>query len=375
MGFWMQSVALGWVVLTLTNSEFHLGLLGFSSGIPQFCFALAGGLIADRVDRYRLLIANRLVITILVLVLATLIALERVQFWHILVISFLLGTVAAVNIPTFQAFVAHLVPREHLPNAVALNAVGLNVTRVVGPSLAGILIAAVGAAGAIVLQAAGSAWALLLALQMRFPEGGRSGGARHRGQLKEIFDYVRGHETISGLLAMEAVATLCAVPYTFFLPAFAKGVFGLDATGLALLSTAIGAGAALGAVHIAWTGNSHRLGPRLIMNGLAFAVALIVFGLSRWLWLSLMALFVAGLAAATYFATNNTILQLAVPDRLRGRASSLLTMIWGLVPFGSLTMGTLAQYVGVGAVVAGGGFAMFGLVLLVLRVRPGLREA
>jgi MFS family permease len=347
IGMWMQTVAQGWLVVTLTNSSFLVGLVGFFAMAPNLLFGLFGGVLADRVDKRRILMTTQTVSAALVAVLATLIATGRVQLWHVMAISFGAGTMMALGSPAWQAIVPELVGKERLLNAIALNSTQFNLTRVIGPSLGGVMIRFIGVAGSYYANAL-SYLVFLAALRKMRPQhalpikqGEQEGVFR---SLHRALRYAWNRRIIRTALMLAAAQTLFLYPYVTLLPLFAKNVLGMGASGYALLLSMAGAGALLGALTLAFRGEVRRKGRLMLVAQVVFAVAVAAFALSRTPELSMLALFFVGWALVTFLATGNTLLQTLVPDELRGRVMSIWMLAgFGFMPIGSLQAGAVAS--------------------------------
>ncbi|RIK46547.1 MAG: MFS transporter, partial [Chloroflexi bacterium] len=280
-GQWMQQVALGWLVLDLTGSATYLGLVGFARGIPMLFMSLPAGVLADRMDRRKLLLVAQLVAAALAVILAVLVVTGLVRPWHVLVTSFLSGSAMAFVFPVRQALVPSLVPREHLANAVALNSAGQNSTRVLGPSLAGVLISAIGTAGCFFLQAGSLIWAAVLSA--RLPKRPRSNQARTaRSNVRDGLRFIASSPTLTALIGLAAIPTVLAMPFQQMLPVFATDVLRTGSTGLGLLMAASGVGALVGSLAYAAVGKVGNEGMVLIGTAGAFGLALCLFAASSW---------------------------------------------------------------------------------------------
>lgn len=372
-GQWMQQVALGWLVLDLTGSATYLGMVGFARGIPMLFMSLPAGVLADRVDRRKLLLVAQLAAACMALVLAVLVVTGLVRPWHVLVTSFLSGTAMAFIFPVRQALAPSLVPRENLANAVALNSAGQNSTRVVGPSLAGVLISLIGTAGCFFLQAGSLVWAAVLSSLL--PKRPRSAAARASGSnLRDGLRYISANPTLAALIGLAAAPTVLAMPFQQMLPVFATDVLHTGAAGLGLLMAASGVGALLGSLAYAAVGRLGNEGMALIGSASGFGLALCLFAASSWVPLSFVLVAVASGISAFYMAMNNTLIQMSVSDEMRGRVMAVYLMTWGLMPFGTLPMGALADAFGAPWAVAIGGMASTALVLVIALRIPSLRS-
>ena len=376
LGQWMQQVAIGWLVLELTDSSTFLGLVGFARGLPMLLLALPAGVLADRIDRRILLMWFQAGGAFVAVALTALVFLDWIEPWHIIVLSVLGGGVMAFIAPTRQAVVPGVVPRNLMANAIAMNSAGQNATRVVGPSLAGILISAFGTAVCFLAQALGFIWALVMSFQLRVPPVSQ---ARIRAGIREnITDglsYIRGSATLSGLMVMAAVPILLAQPYIQMMPVFARDVLHVGSSGLGLLMAANGFGALAGALLYGAIGDRIRQQGRFqIVTAAGFGVALALFAVSPWFLLSLLLVGVTGAISSIYMAANNTIIQMTVTDEYRGRVMSVYMMTWGMMPFGTLPMGILSDLFGAPLAVAGQALLSTLVVLLVAYRLPRLRS-
>lgn len=345
IGTWMQGTALQWLVYRLTGSSFRLGLLTFASFLPVLVLSPIAGVLVDRVDRRRLVAACQTAFLLQAAVLAGLTFSGIIQYWQIVGLAFLLGIANAFEMPARQAFVVELVGREDLMNAIALNSSVFNGARIVGPALAGIIVASVGEAAAFGLNSASYLAVILGLLAMRLRPPARAMTDRHPvEQLAEGLRYVAGHETIRSLIFMVAVLSFFGMPYIPLIPVFAGNVLDGGAEVLGLLLSAMGAGALAAALSLAVLGGFRRKGWLVTAATLIFAVLVATFALSRWLPLSMLALAGAGWAQITQLATTNTLLQTHVDDALRGRVMGTFTwMLGGMFPLGALLLGYLAQ--------------------------------
>lgn len=375
MGQWMQQVAIGWLVLDLTDSPAFLGLVGFARGLPMLFLALPAGVLADRVDRRKLLMVFQAVGALVAVVLAALVVFDSIKPWHVIVLSILGGGVMAFIAPTRQALVPGVVPRELMANAIAMNSAGQNATRIVGPSLAGVLISAVGTAICFVAQAIGFIWAFIMSFQLRVPPAVQTGArASVRENITDGLSYIRGSSTLSGLMVMAAIPILLAQPYIQMMPVFARDVLDAGSAGLGLLMAANGAGALVGV--LLYGAYGHRIrqqGLFQIATAAGFGVLLAMFAVSPWFSLSLLLVALTGAVSSVYMAANNTIIQLTVDDAYRGRVMSVYMMTWGMMPFGTLPMGILAGVFGAPLAVAGQALFSSLVVIFVAYRLPRLR--
>lgn len=369
-GTWMQNVAQAWLVYRLTGSSAMLGLVAFCSLIPVLLFALYGGVLADRYNRRWLLFGAHSLAMLQALTLAVLTLTGAVQAWHVVVLALLLGFVHAVEMPARHSLVAQMVPRSDLSNAVALNSSAFNVARFLGPSLAGILVAAVGEGWVFAVNAVSFSAILgaLLAMRMAPPthDGPRAGA---RSYIREALRFASGQPHIRAGLLLVSVMSMVAAATTVLMPVFAKQEFGGGSETLGLLLGAMGLGSLFGALRLAQrtehTGIDRIIGGAGVVAGLS----LLVFAWLDAPTLGLLVLAVAGFCHTTLVASTNAMIQLVVEDRLRGRVMSLFsTLFIGLMPIGSLTAGAVADVLGAPATLLGFGvLALLAGVLYLMR--------
>jgi len=374
IGSWMQNVAQGWLVLTLTNSPFWLGVVGFAQQVPALFFSLPGGIIADRAGRRKLLMATQTAMMLLALLLAVLVSLQWITVERIVVIAFFAGTTMALNAPSYQAAIRDLVEQEDTLNAIALNSIQFNLSRVLGPSLAGLTIAGLSIETCFYLNALSYVPLLYVLSRTRFPEREEREANSWRADLAEGFRYVRSNRTILLLIVIVAMVSMFGLPYIVMMPEFAKNVLHVGPKGLGYLMGAAGLGALLGGVHLASMKPHRRRGPLVLFSATLFFTAILLFCLSQHPALSMFLLAVAGGAVVGSVATVNSLIQTLVPDEIRGRVLSMHTMAFlGFTPVGSLLIGSLAEFWGAPtALAASSGFAlvlMAGIALTAGNVR------
>ena len=377
-GTWMQAVAQSWLVYRLTGSAVLLGLVGFSGQIPILLLAPFGGIVADRYARHRILVATQAASMILAFVLAALVLTKHIQVWHIFLIAALLGLVNAVDIPTRQSFVMNMVGRNDLANAIALNSSMFNGARIVGPALAGILVAAIGEGWCFFANAVSYIAVVAGLLMMRMEPQPRPHAIESAlAGIAKGFDYVRRTKPVLALLLLLGGISIMGMPYTVLMPIFADQILHGGVRGLGLLIGASGIGAFLGAIVLATRKNTLGLGKWIALAAGGFGTCLMLFSLSRLFWLSLSLLVPVGFFMMVAAASLNTMIQTIVPDNLRGRVMALHTMMFmGMAPFGALLAGVLAHYFGAPVTVALGGAMCVGTALAFRRQLPALqREA
>jgi MFS family permease len=378
VGTWMQSVAMSWLVYRLTGSALMLGVVGFASQFPAFLIAPFAGVLADRWSRHRMVLATQLASMAQATLLAALVLTGIAEVWHIIALAAVLGVVAGFDIPARQALLVELVEGpEDLANAIALNSSMFNAARLVGPAIAGIVIALTGEAPIFVLNALSYTaiiWALFaIGLPPRRPLQARRAIL---SQLGEGVRYVAGFAPLRAILTLLAVVSLVGMPYIVLLPVFATEVLGGGAETLGFLMSAAGAGALAGALHLAGRRSVRGLGRVIVRAGALFGAGLITFAFSPWTHLSVLLLFVTGYGMMVMTAACNTVLQTVSDNDKRGRVMSFYTMAFmGMAPFGSLVAGALASRVGAPVTVAAGGAACLVTAALFARSVPRLREA
>jgi len=385
VGTWMQRIALGWLIYRLTDSAFLLGLVGFAGQIPTFLLAPVAGVLADRYDRHRMLLLTQTLAMVQALVLAALVLTGHVAVWHLVVLAVALGAINGFDMPTRQSFMVEMVDdRADLGNAIVLNSTMVNGARLVGPTVAGLLVAAAGEGVCFLVNGLSylAVIASLLAMRTVPRSGPRARGAVWRG-LAEGLRYAARFEPIWALLALLAVFSLTGLPYAVLMPVFARDILHGGPDALGFLMGAAGVGALVGAVNLAARRSVVGLGRVLGLAAAVFGGGLLGMAWSRTLWLSLPLMSLMGYGQMILFSASNTLLQTMVDDPMRGRVMSFYTMsVMGFVPVGNLVAGSLATRFGapvtvtVGAVIFLAGAAVFIHRLPVLRekVRPVLVE-
>jgi MFS family permease len=357
VGTWMQNIAQGWLVLELTNSPFWVGLVSALGSLPILLVSLPAGVFVDRVHKHRLIILTQTLSLLQALVLAILLWTHRVALWQVAVIAVFLGTVNAFDTPARQAFIIELVGREDLGNAIALNSSAFNTARVVGPSIAGLLISAVGLAWCYFLNAVSYVAVIWGLVAMRLPPWRRP---EHPGttwaQFREGARFVWADRRVLALVGMMAIISVFGFPFLVLMPVFARDVLKVGASGLGFLSASVGVGAVAAALGLAALGPRVRRGGILVWTGPVLGVALVAFALTRWFPLALPVLAVAGGAMILNNAVTNTLLQTLAPDALRGRVMGFFAFVFlGMAPFGAFQAGWLAEHIGAPEAVALGG--------------------
>ena len=379
IGTWMDQVAEAWLVYRLTGSALLLGTVAFASQIPVFLLAPIGGALADRYDRRRILVATQSSMMLLTFILAWLTLSHRVQIWHVVTLAALTGVVNALDLPARQAFVVDMVSRADLVNAIALNSSMFNGARVIGPALAGIVVAAIGEGWCFFANGISFIAVIvgLLLMKMERPRLAIEGSPLEN--ILEGFRFVAQTGPIRALMLLLGLVSFTAMPYAVLMPVFADQILHGGPTALGLLMGSSGVGALCGALALAMRKSVQGLGTWVAVSCAGFGTALLLFSFSRSMWLSAALLVPAGFSMMIQMASSNTLIQSMVPDRLRGRVMSVYAMTFmGMAPLGSLLAGSLAHNLGAPWTVAMGGvIAIAGAMVFAFRLpihRPVARE-
>jgi MFS family permease len=375
-GTWMQSLAQGWLVYRLTHSAVLLGTVGFAGQIPVLFFGPLAGIIADRHRRHRIVIATQAAMMCQALLMAILTLTRVITVSEIFVLAIFLGVCNAFDIPARQSFLVEMVGEEDLMNAIALNSSIFNSARIVGPAVAGILVAALGEGMCFLINGLSfiAVIAGLLMMRVNTPRSNSKGAGKWE-QFREGVDYTRKNVAIRSLLLLLGVVSLLGMSYMVLMPIFADRVLHSGSAGLGWLMTSAGFGALLAALSLARRKNVLGLDRVVAQASAGFGVSLVLFGFSRSLGLSLTLLVPAGFCIMVQMAATNTLVQSIVSDPMRGRVMGLYTMMFlGVAPFGSLLAGFLAQRYSAPFAVIFGGLActlsasVFGLRLRHLKI-------
>jgi MFS family permease len=370
-GSWMTTTAQGWLVYQLTGSKALLGLVAAAASAPMLFFATWGGWVADRYPKRSVIVMTQVCSMLLSLTLATLVWTNIVQPWHIIVLAVLGGINMAFDMPARQSFVIEMTSREDLMNAISLNSSAFNCARIVGPSIAGFLMANVGIAMCFLIDGISFIPVIAGLLLMRLPKRptqieSESGPL---GQALEGFRYVFQHRRVLTILSLFTVVGIFGWSYSVLMPAFARDVLHLGANGFGLLMAGSGVGALLGALTVASAG--HILPTRTMALGgvWIFSAALILFAFNKNLYLAVLLLALVGFGIVLYFSTSNTVLQSIVPDEMRGRVMGIWALIFGgMIPLGSLEAGILADFIGAPSTMAIGALICALAAFVTLRV-------
>ncbi|CAA9555296.1 MAG: Uncharacterized MFS-type transporter [uncultured Thermomicrobiales bacterium] len=379
VGTWMQQIGSGWLVLQLTDSPFWLGMVAFAAALPILAFSLPAGVLADRVDRRRLLLGTQALAGTLALTLALLTGFGVVRIWFILAITLLSGTVMAFHMPTWQAMLPDLVGKDRLMNAVGLNSAAFNGAAVVGPALAGVILGTFGPAACFALNAASYLAVIAALLTIRAHSVGRAEGEQ-ASVLESVgagLGFIRSRRLVLAFFALAAIVSLAARPYLQLLPVFARDVLGGDARLYGTLMAANGVGALAGALLTAAFARVPRKGLVLLGSVATFAIGLIAFALIPRVPVALALLVLVGGATTLFMSATNTVIQSLAPDDVRGRVLSVWSMIAaGVMPLGSLLLGGLASLTGrvTYVIVGGAGVALLAALVIGVLARDPRRD-
>ncbi len=376
IGTWMQRIALPWLVYHMTGSAFLLGVVSFAGQIPTFILAPFGGVLTDRWSRYRVLLTTQIVSLIQATILAILALTGVIQIWHIVVLSIVLGFINAFDVPSRHSFVVEMVEKkEHLGNAIALNSMIFNGARLIGPSLAGIMLATTGEGICFLLNAVSYIFVIMSLLMMRnVKREGRHKEGNLLKDLKEGFDYTFGFPPIKYLIYLLAVVNLMGASYQVLVPVFAKEILHGGSDTFGFLMGAAGLGALTGAVYLASRETVLKLGRLIPASTALFSLGLIALSFTKVFVLSGILMVFIGLGLMLQTASSNTILQTITDDDKRGRVMSFYTLaIMGTAPFGSLLGGFLAKTIGTPyTILTGGIFCLAGAAFFMKKL-PELR--
>ena len=368
-GDWMDQIALNWLVYHLTGSAVLLGVLNLCRLAPILVFTLIGGVVADRVERRKLMFTTQTAAMLLAFVLAALVSTGLVRFWMVLLIAVGRGVMMSFNQPARQSLVSELVPPEDLTNAIALNSATLNLTRVLGPMLGGLLIGTVGVAGAFYLNGASFLAVLYGLAVMRFPERSGTGRAK-KSMLADLAGgarYLKEQPALRTLVLLALLPMVLGMPYQTMLTVFARDVLRAGGFSFGLLTASTGLGAMVGALGVAARATRMHRGKVMFAGLIGFALALALFAWSQALWLSLAMLFLVGLSQQVYMATNNTLIQATVDPAYRGRVLSTLFLNRGMVPLGTVLAGFGTELFGIQFAIGAMALALLTLALIAAR--------
>jgi MFS family permease len=375
IGTWMQTIAQAWLVYRITGSSLLLGVVGFAGQIPIFLLSPLGGLAADRWNRHKIVIGTQIASMILAFILAALTLLHVVKTWEIIALAAGLGAVNAFDIPGRQSFLIEMVAREDLMNAIALNSSMFNGARVIGPAIAGILVARIGEGWCFFANGASYIAVIVGLMLMKLaPHHPVPAGTSPFEHIAEGFRYIQRTAPILALITLIGIVSLVAVPYSVLMPIFADKILHRGAHGLGILMGAAGVGALIGALTLASRPAVKGLGRVVGYAAMSFGVSLVLFAFSKMFWLSVVLLVPVGFGVMLQMSGSNTLIQAMVPDELRGRAMAMYTMMFmGMAPIGSLLAGLFADWIGAPWTVGIGGVGAVIGAILFLRKLPSIR--
>jgi MFS family permease len=371
----MEGVAQSWLVLELTNSPLLLGVTGMAYAAPTIALTLLGGVIADRADRRKIMIWSQCASATMFLLLAILIVSEWITLWHVLAAAFLSGCVRAFDRPSRMALLPQMVPKEDIANAVAIGGTIWQLNRLLGPAVAGMLIYLIGTGPTYFFCFAASLLAVLLWLFIRLAPSASApsaGGVVHH--MAEGLNFIRNHEIYYTFIGMTFFNSVFGMSYLILMPVFARNVLDVGSQGFGFLQSAGGAGALIGVLAVAWYSHSRGQSRLAICGAAAFGVLLIAFALSKSYPLSLLLAVALGIASQFYMTIINAILQVNLPNELRGRVMGIYGLTWELMPVGGMIAGAIAEYAGAPLAVGFGGFMVAGMAILVAVFRPSIRR-
>ncbi len=371
----MEHVAQSWLVLELTNSPLLLGLTGLTHAVPTITLSLIGGVIADRADRRRIMIASQAGSALLFLALAMLVITGQVMLWHVMVVAFLSGCVRAFDRPSRMALLPQMVPKEEIPNAVAIGGTIWQLNRLVGPAAAGMLIylTGIGVTYGFCFFASLSAICLWLGIRLEH----RPTAAFSAGLLQHMMDglkFIRTNEIYYTFIGMTFFNSVFGMSYLILMPVFARNVLSVGSQGFGFLQSAGGAGALCGVLAVAYLSHLGGKGRQAIGGAIVFGFLLIIFAFSKSYLLSLALVFALGIASQFYMTIINTILQVNLPDELRGRVMGIFGLTWDLMPVGGMIAGTIAEFADAPTAVAVGGLFVAMMALGAAVFLPNVRR-
>lgn len=371
----MEGVAQGWLVLEITESPLLLGVTGLAFAAPTIALTLLGGVIADRTDRRRIMIGAQALSSANFLVLATLIVFDAVALWHVMLMAVLSGCVRAFDRPSRMALLPQMVPKEDIANAVAVGGTIWQLNRLVGPALAGMLIYLIGIGPTYYFCCGASLLAVLLWLGIRLPA--HSNAPTSGGVLQHMADglnFIRRNEVYFIFIGMIFFNSAFGMSYLVLMPVFARNVLDVGSQGFGFLQSAGGAGALAGVLAVAWFSHTRGKGIQALAGASSFGLLLIMFALSQSYPLSLLLAFLLGVASQFYMTTISTVLQIELPNELRGRVMGIYGLAWELMPVGGMIAGGMAEFAGAPMAVGFGGFMVAGMALFVTVKHPGIRR-
>ena len=375
-GLWIQQVTLGWAIYEMTRSSILLGALNGLRFVPFLIFSPLAGVAADRSDRRRLMITTQWFVLVTALAMGVVVSLDLLEVWHLFVFTLVTGVVWSFSEPVRQALIPDVVPRAELMNAVALNSAAFNFTKIIGPSVGGVLIAVFGLAGNFYIQSATYLFVMWMIYRMHIPDRVREAtDSSVLSNLREGLRYVWAEPVVFSILATAMVPRLFAMPYQALMPIFQKDVLQVGPEGLGMMMAAPGLGAMLVMLSVAHFANRvNRPGLLMIAALVLQGAFLILFALMRTLPLALLTLVVVGGFQVLFMSISNMVLHMTVPDQLRGRVMSIYMLDRGITPAGALMAGVSAHFIGAPYTVMGMGAMVLALAAVVVAFMPSLRK-
>lgn len=376
IGTWMQRIAMPWVVYHLTGSVFLLGLVSFAGQIPTFLLAPLAGAVTDKFSKYRVLLITQIASLVQSLILAVLALAGVMEIWHLVILSIALGCINAFDIPSRHSFVIEMVEKkEDLGNAIALNSLMFNGARIIGPSIAGIMLASAGEGICFLINAISYLFIIASLCMMRIPVREPAKKSDIIKEMKEGLDYTFGFAPIKHLLILLAVVSLLGSSYQVLMPVFAKEILNGTSSTYGFLMGAAGIGAMLGALFLASRSSVIKLGRIIPVSSALFGAGLIALSFSKNFNISILLMVFTGLGLMIQSAASNTVLQTITDDDKRGRVMSFYSMaVMGTAPFGSLLAGSLAKLLGTPAAIMIGGLSCVAGAVFFYRKLPGLKK-
>jgi len=371
----MEGVAQGWLVLELTNSPLMLGLTGLAFAAPTIALTLLGGVIADRADRRRIMILSQGVTALTFFAIATLVVLDLIALWHVMALAILSGCVRAFDRPSRMALLPQMVPKEDIANAVAVGGTIWQLNRLVGPALAGMMIYLIGIGPTYYFCFGASLIAVFLWLGIRLaaPSMAPSAGGVMQ-HMVEGLNFIRHNEIYFIFIAIIFFNSAFGMSYLILMPVFARNVLDVGSQGFGFLQSVGGAGALIGVLAVAWFSHSRGKGLQSLFGAIAFGILLMSFALSKSYPLSLILAFALGVTSQFYMTTISTVLQVNLPNELRGRVMGIYGLAWELMPVGGMIAGAIAEFAGAPVAVGFGGFMVTAMALLVTIFYPSIRR-
>lgn len=373
LGQWMQSTALGWLALELSNRSSFVGLVAFAAGIPFLFVSIPGGLLLDRFDRRKVLIVCQVIAALCAVLISIDVVSGLVQPWHLLLFAFINGSLQAIMNPAQQAIVPSLVPRNRLTNGIALMSAGQNMTRVVGPSIAGAIIGFSGTGAAFFCQAIALVVALVLLVTATFPKTEKSRAVTSLGSVFDGARIVWNRPDLRAIITIVSITILLVFPYLSFLSVFARDVLDSGPEGLGILMASSGGGAVLGSIFVA-ARKQQATGLAFTIVGIVYGFVIASFAIAPNLLVAVVLLVIAGFLGSAYVSSINSAIQHRITDETRGRVMSIYMLTWGFTPIGAIAIGELSSRYGISETIAAAALLSNVLLLAHYLFVPATRE-